>query len=89
MQKEKFTSASKTQPTLPVGPHAMQEGRFMAMSIILWTSGHACKSANQNSHYFYPSTWMVSPGVEEWKELTPSSSHPQRAHESHLSLRTS
>ena len=30
---------------------------------------HACKSVNQKSHYFYPSTWMVSPGVEERKEI--------------------
>ena len=30
---------------------------------------HACKSVNQNSPYFYPSTWMVSPGVEERKEM--------------------
>ena len=39
---------------------------------------HACKSVNQNSHYFYPSTWMVSPEVEERKEMidttVPSSS---------------
>ena len=27
------------------------------------------KVLNQNSHYFYPSTWMVSLGVEERKEM--------------------
>ena len=30
---------------------------------------HACKSGNQNSHYLYTPTWMVSPGVEERKEI--------------------
>ena len=30
---------------------------------------HACQSVNLNSYYFYPSTWMVSPGVEEGKEM--------------------
>ena len=30
---------------------------------------HACKSVNQNLHYFYPSTRMVSPGVEERKKM--------------------
>ena len=29
----------------------------------------ACKSVNQNSHYFYPLTWMVSAGVEEWEHM--------------------
>ena len=32
-------------------------------------SSDACKSVNQNSHYFYTPTWMVSPGVEEKKEM--------------------
>ena len=51
---------------------------------------HACKSVNQNSHYFYTPTWMVSTGVEDRKEmLIPPLDHPQRANESHLSLRTS
>ena len=30
---------------------------------------HAWESVNQNSHYIYPSTWMVSAGVEERKEM--------------------
>ena len=32
-----FTSASTTQPTLPVGPHAMQDEEFMGTGIMLWT----------------------------------------------------
>ena len=27
------------------------------------------QKCKQNSHYFYPSTWMVSSGVEERKEM--------------------
>ena len=30
---------------------------------------HACKSVNQNSNYLYPSTWIVSSGVEESKQM--------------------
>ena len=37
---------------------------------------HASKSVNQNSHYFYPSTWMVSPGVEEWEEMNDTTVGP-------------
>ena len=37
---------------------------------------HACKSVNQNSPYFYPSTWMVSLGVEERKEMIDTTDGP-------------
>ena len=66
LRKEKeFTSASKTQPTLPVGPHAMQGQRAHGHGHYPMDLSHACKSVNQNSHYFYTPTWMVPPGVEE------------------------
>eukprot|EP00670_Eutreptiella_braarudii_P016864 CAMPEP_0174363828 /NCGR_PEP_ID=MMETSP0811_2-20130205/70395_1 /TAXON_ID=73025 ORGANISM="Eutreptiella gymnastica-like, Strain CCMP1594" /NCGR_SAMPLE_ID=MMETSP0811_2 /ASSEMBLY_ACC=CAM_ASM_000667 /LENGTH=134 /DNA_ID=CAMNT_0015502877 /DNA_START=50 /DNA_END=450 /DNA_ORIENTATION=+ len=68
-KRKEFTSASKTQPTLPVGPHAMQGRRVHGHGHYPMDLSHACKSVNQNSHYFYPSTWMVSPGVEERKEI--------------------
>ena len=37
---------------------------------------HACKSVNRNSHHFYPSTWMVSPGVEELEEMNDTTAGP-------------
>ena len=36
----------------------------------------ACKSVNQNSQYFYMLKMMVSPGVEERKEMTDTTVGP-------------
>ena len=36
-KEEEITSASKTQPTLLVRPHAMQDEEFMGTGLILWT----------------------------------------------------
>ena len=47
----------------------MQERRVHGHGHYPMDLSHACKSVNQNSHYFYPSTWMVSPGMEERKEM--------------------
>ena len=47
----------------------MQERRVYGHRHYPMDLSHACKSINQYSHYFYPSTWMVSPGVEERKEM--------------------
>ena len=70
LRKEKeFTSAIKTQPTLPVGPHAMQGRRVHGHGHYPMDLSHACKSVNQNSHYIYPPTWMVSPGMQERNEM--------------------
>ena len=40
------------------------------------------QKVNQISHYLYPSTWMVSPGAEERREVTPRRAIPKE-HMSH------
>ena len=47
----------------------MQGRRVHGHGHYLMDLSHACKSINQNSHYFYPSRWMISTGVEERKEM--------------------
>ena len=37
---------------------------------------HACKSVNHNSDCFYPLTWMVPGGVEEWEEMNDTTVGP-------------
>ena len=40
------------------------------------------KVQTKKSQYFYPSTWMVSPDVEEWRELIETAVGPSPKNES-------
>ena len=54
----------------------MQERRVQRHGHYPMDLSHACKIVNQSSPYFYPSTWMVSPGVEERKEMIDTTVRP-------------